>query len=406
MMFRLIRACGQLDGTRPGTEGRILRRRDPQERIRRYGSESKDGDSLLPGFMRRDIHSLFGRMVNFSRRLCGREMAHALVEKKGKAKDKFYSKLILDLGNEVRSSVEHGTNAMEIVVECLSNVEVRLTAIHRMIKESVDAAIAAERARKANVRNDASGSGPVRGVVELRRWFDENYECIWISELCMWEEVKVELLQMKDSFDLDAERRVRLVTGMRLALYKQMSLCILVRNLLRMSMGISADSRKVPGAALVARAPYRLATSEMKELSVQLQGLLEKGFIHPSSSPWGAPVLFVKKKNGSFIMCIDYRELNKLAVKNRYPLPRINDLFGQLKLRNTSGENKKKKLFRKSKYILNQKEWNLRQRRWIELLSDYDCEIRYHPGKAIVVADALSQKETIKPLLSSAFNDD
>ncbi|GJZ91450.1 putative reverse transcriptase domain-containing protein [Tanacetum coccineum] len=86
----------------------------------------------------------------------------------------------------------------------------------------------------------------------------------------------------------------------------------------------------VPGAAPVARAPYRLAPSEIKELSEQLKELSDKGFIRPSSSPWGAPVLFVKKKDGSFRMCINYRELNKLTVKNRYPLPRIDDLFDQL----------------------------------------------------------------------------
>ncbi|GJY42821.1 putative reverse transcriptase domain-containing protein [Tanacetum coccineum] len=86
----------------------------------------------------------------------------------------------------------------------------------------------------------------------------------------------------------------------------------------------------IPGVALVARAPYRLTPSEMKELSEQLKELSDKGFIRPNSSPWGAPVLFVKKKDGSFRMCIDYRELNKLTVKNRYPLPRIDDLFDQL----------------------------------------------------------------------------
>nr|GEY96377.1 putative reverse transcriptase domain-containing protein [Tanacetum cinerariifolium] len=83
-------------------------------------------------------------------------------------------------------------------------------------------------------------------------------------------------------------------------------------------------------AAPAARAPYRLGPSEMKELAKQLQELSEKGFIHPSSSPWGAPVLFVKKKDGSFRMCIDYRELNKLTVRNRYPLIRIDDRFDQL----------------------------------------------------------------------------
>ncbi|KAI3754539.1 hypothetical protein L1987_54324 [Smallanthus sonchifolius] len=85
-----------------------------------------------------------------------------------------------------------------------------------------------------------------------------------------------------------------------------------------------------PGAAPIARAPYRLAPSELQELSTQLQDLLDKGFIRPSSSPWGAPVLFVKKKDGTFRMCIDYRELNKVTIKNRYPLPRIDDLFDKL----------------------------------------------------------------------------
>ncbi|GKF25868.1 hypothetical protein Tco_0081762, partial [Tanacetum coccineum] len=83
----------------------------------------EDGDSLLPGFMRRDIDSLFGRFASISRRLCGREAAHALVEKKRKAKDKYYGKLILDLGNEVRSSVEEGAAAMENLVRKLGNAK-------------------------------------------------------------------------------------------------------------------------------------------------------------------------------------------------------------------------------------------------------------------------------------------
>ncbi|GJT17780.1 putative reverse transcriptase domain-containing protein [Tanacetum coccineum] len=318
----------------------------------------------------------------------------------------------------------------------------------------------------------------------------------------------------------------------------------------------------------------------MKELSEQLQELSDKGFIRPSSSPWGAPVLFVKKKDGSFRMCIDYRELNKLTVKNRYPLPRIDDLFDQLQgssiyskidlrsgyhqlrvreqdvpktafrtryghyefqvmpfgLTNAPADKKeheehlkailellkKEKLYAKFskcefwipkvqflghvidsrgihvdpakiesikdwaspktpteirqflglagyyrrfikgfskmltvlmqrekviayasrqlkvheknytthdlelglvvfalkiwrhylygtrcivftdhkslQHILDQKELNMRQRRWLELLSDYDCDIRYHPGKANVVADALSRKERDEPL--------
>ncbi|GJR67388.1 putative reverse transcriptase domain-containing protein [Tanacetum coccineum] len=195
----------------------------------------------------------------------------------------------------------------------------------------------------------------------------------------------------------------------------------------------------IPGAAPVAREPYRLAPSKIKELSDQLQELSDKGFIRPSASPWGASVLFVKKKDGSFWMCIDYRELNKLTVKNRYPLPIIDDLFDQLQgssvyapilalpegaenfivycdashkglgvvlmqrekvIAYTSRELK----IHENNYITHDlelgavKELNMRQRRWLELLSDYDREIRYHPRKANIVADALSRKERIKTL--------
>ncbi|KAI3754418.1 hypothetical protein L1987_54201 [Smallanthus sonchifolius] len=86
----------------------------------------------------------------------------------------------------------------------------------------------------------------------------------------------------------------------------------------------------VPGTTPIAKAPFRLAPNEMAELKKQLDELLEKGFIRPRSSPWGAPVLFVKNKDGSMRMCIDYRELNKVMIKNCYPLPRIDDLFDQL----------------------------------------------------------------------------
>nr|GEZ67374.1 putative reverse transcriptase domain-containing protein [Tanacetum cinerariifolium] len=90
------------------------------------------------------------------------------------------------------------------------------------------------------------------------------------------------------------------------------------------------DPNVIMGTTLVARAPYRLAPSEMQELSNQLQELIDRGFIRPSTSPWGAPVLIFKKKDGSFKMCINYQELNKLTIKNLYPLPRIDDLFDQL----------------------------------------------------------------------------
>ena len=87
----------------------------------------------------------------------------------------------------------------------------------------------------------------------------------------------------------------------------------------------------VPGTTSISRALYRMAPSELKELKLQLQELLDKGFIRPNVSPWGAPILFVKKKDGTLRMYIDYRQINKVLVKNKYPLPRIEDLFYQLK---------------------------------------------------------------------------
>ncbi|GKE57548.1 hypothetical protein Tco_1496733, partial [Tanacetum coccineum] len=208
----------------------------------------EDSDCLLPGLMRRDINYLFGRMASLSRRLCGRETAHALVEKKGKAKDEYYGKFIFDLGNEVRSSVEQGTDAMEKLVERLGNAkekaeckklkkeleEARFSntflrmqnervkgdlywtrvrarefyqemihrgfsapltqaVIRRMIKESVDVAIAAEWARHANAGNDARGSGPVRGqdvAPAVHEWFEKTESVFGISECAKGKKVK------------------------------------------------------------------------------------------------------------------------------------------------------------------------------------------------------------------------
>ncbi|GJW36717.1 putative reverse transcriptase domain-containing protein [Tanacetum coccineum] len=176
----------------------------------------------------------------------------------------------------------------------------------------------------------------------------------------------------------------------------------------------------VPGDAPVPRVSYRLAPSEMKELSNQWQELSDKGFIRPSYSPWGAPVLFVKKKDGSFRMSIDYRELNKLTVKNclgavlmqkekviayasrqlkiyeknytTYDLE-LGVIVLALKIWRHYLYGTKCTMFTDHKSLqhnLDQKELNMRQRRWLELLSDYDYKIRYHLGKANVVADALS----------------
>ncbi|GJV70119.1 putative reverse transcriptase domain-containing protein [Tanacetum coccineum] len=140
----------------------------------------------------------------------------------------------------------------------------------------------------------------------------------------------------------------------------------------------------VPGTIPIAKSPYRLEPSEMEELSGQLKELQDKGFIRPSSLPWEASVLFVKKKDGSFRMCIDYRELNKsgtTAMSAVEDIPR-HGLAGVI--------------VSSSRTSMIAKPWTFDQKK-IELFSDYDCEIRYHPGKANVVADALSRKERVKP---------
>ncbi|GJX94409.1 putative reverse transcriptase domain-containing protein, partial [Tanacetum coccineum] len=266
-----------------------------------------------------------------------------------------------------------------------------------------------------------------------------------------------------------------------------------------------AETQRHPCFVPVAKSPYHLAPTEMQELSNQLKELQEKGFIRPSSSPWGAPVFFVKKKDGSFHMCIDYRELNKLTVKNRYPLPRpylnkfvivfIEDILTYSKSKEEHEIHLKlilellerDKLFEKfSKcefwlqevhffgHVVNSEGIHVDPSK-IEVVknlkppktpteirsflglenafqtlkdmlcdapilalpegtddfvvycdasnqgfgcvlmqrnkssahfrsSDYDCEIRYHPGKANVVADALSRKERLKPRRARAMS--
>jgi hypothetical protein len=85
-----------------------------------------------------------------------------------------------------------------------------------------------------------------------------------------------------------------------------------------------------PGTTPITKAPYKMLPMELKELKVQLQGLLDKGYIHPSTSPWGCPTLFVMKKDKELRLCVDYRPLNAVTIKNKYPLPRIDILFDQL----------------------------------------------------------------------------
>ncbi|XP_071912345.1 uncharacterized protein [Coffea arabica] len=176
----------------------------------------------------------------------------------------------------------------------------------------------------------------------------------------------------------------------------------------------------VPETAPIAKIPYRMAHAEFKELKLQLQDLLERGFIRESESPWGAPVLFVKKNDGSLRLCIDYHGLNDVTVKNKYPLPHIDELFDQLQgavifskldlmqgyyqLRIRQEDIPKTAFNFRYGHFEFVKELNLRQRRWVEFLENYDCTINYHPDKANVVADALSRKVQIAGLMVKEWN--
>ncbi|XP_070002357.1 uncharacterized protein [Nicotiana sylvestris] len=149
------------------------------------------------------------------------------------------------------------------------------------------------------------------------------------------------------------------------------------------------------GTQPISISSYYVAPAELKELKEQLQELLGKGFIRPSVSLWGAPILFVKKKDGTMRMCIDYGQLNKVKINNKYHFPRIDD-FDQLQGAMVFSKiDLSVRVFtdhRSLQYLFKQKDLNLRQQRWLELLKDYDITILYHPGKANVVADALSRK--------------
>nr|GEX38338.1 hypothetical protein [Tanacetum cinerariifolium] len=156
------------------------------------------------------------------------------------------------------------------------------------------------------------------------------------------------------------------------------------------------------GTQPISKAPSRMAPIELKERKEQIQELLDLGFIRPSVSSWGAPVLSVKKKDGSMRLCIDYRDLNRVTIRNRYPLPRIDDLFDELQgqvaflghivsVDGITMDPAKVEAITKWPR-LKTKELHMRQRRWLELFKDYDTNIQYHSGKANVVADALSRK--------------
>ncbi|GJY55778.1 putative reverse transcriptase domain-containing protein [Tanacetum coccineum] len=491
----------------------------------------EDGDCLLPSFIKEDINSLFGQSASLSRLVCVREMAHALVKKKGKAKDKYYGKLISELGNEVRSSMEERVTTLENLVRKITNAEERVEE-EEMIRRGVVFEERPYEAIDVSVKDEESPSSEPQGFPR------NSYECVegkkvkfnaatlqepaltwWNSKVATmglvvvnqipWtemlrsltlmcpriiepENVKVDAyirglsdnikgevtsckptnlskavrmahklmeqkLQAKKERDIKGNKMnaisverlgtrrgiarklllplvqtlspfglvmivvskdIQGTTAQRKTSHKEETLVVepifshlvdINPDKLDVSYEVELADGKVVSANTVLRGctlnlvnrlfkinlmPIELGmfdviigmdwlaerdavivcgkkyiergcqmfvayVTEMKSKEKRLKDvpvicdfpkvfpddlsglppprqvettlrIVEKGFIRPSSSPWGAPVLFVKKKDGSFRICIDYRELNKLTVKNRYPLSRIDDLFDQL----------------------------------------------------------------------------
>nr|GEV71532.1 putative reverse transcriptase domain-containing protein [Tanacetum cinerariifolium] len=457
----------------------------------------EDSDDLLPGLIRRDINSLFSWMASLSKRLCGRETAHALVEKKGKEKDEFYDKVECKklkkeleearimppkstpltqaaIRRMIKDNVmllsllsELDRKMLEIMLVELDQLGVRIShlllvsalllEVQRMehelwnlkvkeynivaytqrfnelalmyprmveperVKENMSKKVKQEEVGEVHGRAYAikkaepKGQNVVTGTFLLnnryalilfdsgsdRSYVDTRFSFMLdINPVKIGASYEVELADgrvvstntvlkgctlnlVNHVFEIDlmpielstfdviigmdwlvkhdaviicGEKVVRIMYGNKMSIVESDKGCVSIEEdkskekqmedvpvirdffevFLEELLGLPPPRQVefridlVLGAAPVVRAPYRLALSEMKEFLVQLQELLEKGFIRLSSSPWGAPVLFVKKKDGSFRMYIDYSELNKLTVKNRYPLPRIDDLFDQL----------------------------------------------------------------------------
>ncbi|GJT11484.1 hypothetical protein Tco_0858526 [Tanacetum coccineum] len=440
----------------------------------------EDGDRLLPGFMRRDIDSLFGNEMRSSVEEGAAAMEN-LVRKLGNAEERAECKKLKKELEDARPN-----EAIDVPVEDEESPSFKpqsapLTqaAVWRMIKESVDAAIATERARQMNAANNANGSGQVRGQVTAPGEVTSSKPTNMNEAVCMAHKLMEQMLQARNKRILEGNKRkwenfqsgnssgksnhkdnsgqssqnnqneqghtrnrcpkkvkqeeVREARGRAYAIKDAepqgpnvVTGTFLLNNHYdsilfdlgsnrsfvdtRFSSMLDIDPVKidtsyeveladgrivsantvlkarkyikrgchlflahvtekkpkekrledvpiirdfpevflddlpglpppkqvefridlVPRVAPVAHAPYRLSPSKMKDLSEQLREQLEKGFIRPSSSPWGASVLFLKKKDGSFRMCNDYCKLNKLTVMNRYPLPTIDDLFDQL----------------------------------------------------------------------------
>nr|GEW36924.1 hypothetical protein [Tanacetum cinerariifolium] len=385
-------------------------------------------NGLLPGLMRRDIKSLFGCMASLSKRLRGHETVHALVEKKGKEKDEYYGKLIMELGNEVRSSVEQGTAAMEKLVERLGDVEEKAECkklkneleeerfsntflcmqnekIERYIywtrvqahefyqemirrgfmfeerpNEAIDVSVKDEdgkRNHKDNSRQTlqnnqkqgnvramvtaptngkvSSGSLPLCGccftchvgpctikchkcgkVGHKARSFVDTRFCsmLNINPIKIRASYEVELAD--GSMDWLCMYDAIIVCGKKVVHIPYENKMLTVESDKGVSRLEKKSKEKRLEDVLVINDFHVVFCEELpglpslRPVEFQIDLLLKKGFIRSSSSPWGELVLFVKKKDGSFRMCIDCRELNKLTVKNHYPLPRIDDLFDQL----------------------------------------------------------------------------
>nr|GEY59014.1 hypothetical protein [Tanacetum cinerariifolium] len=365
----------------------------------------EDSDGLLLGLMRRDINSLFGRMASLSRRLCGRKTTHALVEKKGKAKDEFYG------NNAWGSRPVRGQDAAHTAHACTFAGFMKCNPIaFRSTKGAVELLRWFEKTKsvfrisecvegkkvkqeevgevrgRAYAIKDVKPKGPnvVTGMFLLNNRYafilfdsgsDRSFVDTRFSSMLDIDPVKIgasyeveladgRVVSTNTVLKVESDKgmsRLKVISCIKACKYVERGCHLFLAHVIEnktkekrledvlvicdfpevfpkelqglpLPRHVEFRIHLVPGAAPVTHVPYSLSSSKMRELSIQLQELLEKGFIHPCLSPWGALVLFVKKKDGSFRMCIDYRKLNRLTFKNRYPLLRIDDLFDQLQV--------------------------------------------------------------------------
>ncbi|WMV50512.1 hypothetical protein MTR67_043897 [Solanum verrucosum] len=303
--------------------------------------------------------------------------------------------------------------------------------VHKLGEEEISEAVEAEKMTEAEASH---------AVITGMTWLSPYYVVLNCNAKSVTLEIPGrEKLEWEGVYKSKPAKVISFVRARKLSKFKEMFPTDLPGMPLDRDIDFSIDLE--PDTHFIFIPPYRMASTELRNLKAQIQELLDKGFICPSASPWGASILFVKKKDGSMRMCIDYRQLNTVTIWNKpedVPKMTFRTRYGHyeflvmsfgltnapatfMSLMNAEGAWEKLpthdlelpavvfslrilqlylygvkcEVFtdhRSLQHVLTQKDQNLRQRRWMELLKDCDITIQYYPGKANVVEDTLNQK--------------